>query len=579
MMSSCGGESPTPTTYSFLSFLSHPWISAGCNSEEASRFMWNYAAWELNAFLWISLIGITSLLTQKLFKFFKLWIQARRIPGPPCSSFYGHCGLAYGERLIDLLSDSHKQYGSVVKLWLGPTQLLVSIKDPDLIKEILLKAKDKLPLTRKAFRLAFGLSTFFVSSFDKVQKRRDSLTNELNGRLLGGANILSTKATDCVMEKVQQMVSRGSIDSKLVSQHMAFTLLGATLFGDAFLDWSKAALYEQLLMKIAKDACFWASYNVTPFWKQGFWRYQHLCIKLKSLTQDIVQQCRTNYKLFCCMNPSSNNQTANVRMETVFGAPSFSGVVVQDNHSMQELNDHLNARDEPCGNLMGVMFHGCLTTAGLISNMLERLARHPEIQDKIHLEIIMAQICSVKGDQHNVDLMPLLLATVYESARLLSAAPLLQRCSLEHDLRLKSGVIIPAGTVLVVPVQLVHRDNSSWGNEAGKFNPYRFLSKAGKIPDLVHHEGAEELLDHGQSSFVLNHPDENPVFLSFGSGTRACVGQKFVMHAVATLFASLLEQYEVRLQPGSKDPSTIMKNSSVFQKIPSQEIAFVRRNT
>lgn len=58
-------------------------------------------------------------------------------------------------------------------------------------------------------------------------------------------------------------------------------------------------------------------------------------------------------------------------------------------------------------------------------------------------------------------------------------------------------------------------------------------------------EGAEELLDHEESSFVLNHPDENAVFLSFGSGTRACVGQKFVIHAVATLFASLLEQYEV----------------------------------
>lgn len=43
-----------------------------------------------------------------------------------------------------------------------------------------------------------------------------------------------------------------------------------------------------------------------------------------------------------------------------------------------------------------------------------------------------------------------------------------------------SGVIIPAGTVLVVPIQLVQMDDSSWGNDAGEFNPYRFLSKAGK---------------------------------------------------------------------------------------------------
>jgi hypothetical protein len=44
----------------------------------------------------------------------------------------------------------------------------VSIKDPALIKEMLLKAEDKLPLTGRAFRMAFGPSSLFVSSFDQV---------------------------------------------------------------------------------------------------------------------------------------------------------------------------------------------------------------------------------------------------------------------------------------------------------------------------------------------------------------------------------------------------------------------------
>lgn len=70
--------------------------------------------------------------------------------------------------LSDVLLVSHKKYGSVVKLWLGPTQLLVSVKDPALIKEMLIKAEDKLPLTGRAFHLAFGPSSLFASSFDKV---------------------------------------------------------------------------------------------------------------------------------------------------------------------------------------------------------------------------------------------------------------------------------------------------------------------------------------------------------------------------------------------------------------------------
>lgn len=68
------------------------------------------------------------------------------------------------------LSKSHEKYGSIVRLWLGPTQLLVSVKDPTLIKEMLVKAEDKLPLTGKAFRLAFGQSSLFVPSFEKVNK-------------------------------------------------------------------------------------------------------------------------------------------------------------------------------------------------------------------------------------------------------------------------------------------------------------------------------------------------------------------------------------------------------------------------
>lgn len=56
---------------------------------------------------------------------------------------------------------------------------------------------------------------------------------------------------------------------------------------------------------------------------------------------------------------------------------------------------------------------------------------------------------------------------------------------------------------------------------------------------------AEKRVHSGNSSSILNNPDDNVAFLPFGSGTRSCVGQKFVIQGVATLFASLLEQYEV----------------------------------
>lgn len=57
---------------------------------------------------------------------------------------------------------------------------------------------------------------------------------------------------------------------------------------------------------------------------------------------------------------------------------------------------------------------------------------------------------------------------------------------------------------------------------------------------------AEGITNSGFSLFELNDPNENAAFLSFGSGTRACVGQKYVIQVVATLLASLLKKYEVQ---------------------------------
>ncbi|KAB1226678.1 hypothetical protein CJ030_MR1G008473 [Morella rubra] len=584
-MKSCSGAAPT-TTNNFLASLLQSWKAKSgiCNSQETSQFLRDFVAWEFNAFLWISLIAVTALLLRKVFKLFRLWAQARKIPGPPCNSFYGHSKLISRENLTEVLSALHKEYGSVVKLWLGPTQLLVSMKDPALIQEMLVKAEDKLPLTGRAFHLAFGSSNLFVSSFTKVQMRRELLAAELNEKFIERAPVIPTKVVDCIMERIHKFNAKGSVDCKMVSQHIAFTLLGATLFGNTFLAWSKATVYEELLMMIAKDACFWASYSVTPFWKRGFWRYQRLCTKLKILTQDIVQQCQKNYKLFCHMDENFPNETPNTRMDSASGAPSCSCLEMPDNLLLHKFNGHLNAREEPFGNIMGLMFHGCLTTAGLIGHA----APHFVFTDfgiflgQIYSELIMARDGSMKQDPQCIDKMRLLLATVYESARLLPAGPLLQRCSLKHDFSLKTGATIPAGAVLVVPVQLVQMDDSSWGKDAHEFNPYRFLSKARDGSDLMLNPStgnAENHVHSGESSVVLNDPNDNAAFLPFGSGTRACVGQKFVIRGVATLFASLLEQYELRLPSGSQSDSKPAAKDSVLQLLPSPEMVFVRRNS
>ncbi|KAI3949124.1 hypothetical protein MKW98_026504 [Papaver atlanticum] len=567
---------PCETPYTLLGvLLSRRRSNYSC---EYPNFLRDYAIREINVLLWISLIATTTFLVKRVIKLMKLWSYGRNLPGPPCPSLFGHSQLFSGENLIEFLSKSHEKYGSIVRLWLGPTQLMVSVKDPVIIKEMLIKAEDKLPATERAFHMAFGRSSLFASSFRKVQKRRESLAEQLNNILLQRANAIPSKVVDYIVQNVGSTMANRVSDCRSISQHMAFSILGSTLFGDVFLGWSNATLYEEMLMKISKEASFWASYTIPPFWKRGFWRFKCLCTELRCLTLHIIQQRRKYYK-FSQLDQNPCNGTTKIGRVVESDAVIFSGGLMEDDLLLADLDGHLNG-DEPCGNVLGVMFHGCLTTAGLIGNILTMLVIHPEIQDKIYSELMMVHKRSSKSGVHNIYDMKFLMATVYESARLLPVGPLLQRCSRTHDLDLKAGVTVPAGSILVVPIQLVQMDGSSWGKDASEFNPHRFLSKDERrsfSEPMVPLTGAADEVVNIEESLVLNDPSVTDSFLPFGSGTRACIGQKFAILGIATLFASLLQHFEVRLEPGSETIPKSM-NNSIVQLLPTPKIVFVERN-
>ncbi|GER37262.1 cytochrome P450 [Striga asiatica] len=556
---------------------------------------------EINAFLWLALIGVTAYLLRKLFKVFEVWAKAGPLPGPACG-FYGHCHLIAGSNLTDVLHMCHEKYGGVVRLWLGPTQLLVSIEDKELIKDVLLKAEDKLPLTGRAFRLAFGRSSLFVSSFDKVEHKRKSVERKLGGTLLKRISLIPEKILDSIIERAQCAIAKGVVDCETISLHLAFTILGATIFGDALLTWPKAAEYEALLMEIAREACFWASYGVTPFWKKEFWKFKDSCTELKCLTEELIHESKQNCK----------------------------------SDFLQDFGGHDDMECELCGEVVSLIFHGSLTMGALIANVLTRLVTHTDIQDKfivasmifnrflwcvnsdalmlyasifnvindyiayckgescnrvvavqknvgpnnvkleelIHSEVIMAPKVRTIADQQAVDVnWPILLATVYESARLLPAGPLLQRCSLKHDLTLKNGMVIPATSMIVVPVQLVQMDTSNWGIDAGKFNPHRFLSSTGAKCVSTHVTRDEH------NSCTLRDPSEFEAFLPFGFGARACIGQKLAILGISSLFAALIGQYEVTLRIGSECNMKPAINNYMLQLRPSPKIVFVKRST
>ncbi len=186
-------------------------------------------------------------------------------------------------------------------------------------------------------------------------------------------------------------------------------------------------------------------------------------------------------------------------------------------HARDEAGQPLDARalrDE----ILTLLVAGYETTANTLAWVLGLLAAHPEWQARLHAELDAAT-AEVNVDARKTH--PLLALTVHEAIRLYTAIPMSSRRPTRDDALL--GYRIPAGTSVVLPVWVVHRDERNWRN-ALAFDPLRF---------------------EGQKPHQLAH------YVPFSKGERSCVGQTFALTEVAVIVSRILSRYRLSLVDGA----------------------------
>lgn len=165
------------------------------------------------------------------------------------------------------------------------------------------------------------------------------------------------------------------------------------------------------------------------------------------------------------------------------------------------------------------------TTAFFACYMSYLLAHNPEQQERLRDEVF-----SVMGDREMVtkeDLgnFPFMRRVMQETLRLYPTIPQVTR-EATKDVKLKdSDTVIPAGTTVLVPMFLLHRDGDVWDNPKD-FNPDRF-------------EGIE-------------HTSAKMGFLPFGYGGRTCIGNTLAIIEATVMFVQLLRRYRIEKVEGFK---------------------------
>ena len=177
------------------------------------------------------------------------------------------------------------------------------------------------------------------------------------------------------------------------------------------------------------------------------------------------------------------------------------------------------------GSLDDIVGAGTDTVSSSLMWAVQLLATRPQLQQDI-----VTQIHSVLGHSRKPALadrenLPLVEATAFEVLRYASVLPFAPPHQTTRDTTL-GGYDIPAGTVVLVNLHSIHKDEQLWG-DPHVFRPHRFLEASGK-------------LDRGLAEKVT----------AFSLGRRRCLGEGVARMELFLFLATLLQALRFSQPPG-----------------------------
>ncbi len=155
------------------------------------------------------------------------------------------------------------------------------------------------------------------------------------------------------------------------------------------------------------------------------------------------------------------------------------------------------------------------TTSNALSFMLLLLAKHPDIQERIHQELNKINV-SVDDIMQYVLQLQYTKQCIEETMRLYPPGFIIDRISIAHDEF--NGKKISKNTLLLLSVYEVHKHPDFWESPE-KFNPNRFDAK--------------------------NKKDYSDQYFPFGAGPRMCVGNNFAMFEMILTIAEIVKKYRI----------------------------------
>ncbi|TFK76723.1 cytochrome P450 [Pluteus cervinus] len=444
-------------------------------------------------------------------------IQLRHVPGPRISSLiWGEEWSLYHNMPGSLQADWHNRYGKLVRFSGAFGHQIISITDPRAISFILNEGIYSFPKpigVRAWFKATLGEGILWVEGKDDHERQRRTLAPALSPQAVRNLTYIFHETSTKLASQWGKIIDESTEDStEIEATHWAgrFALdtIGRAAFSYDFgcLEGGPHSLAETL------DGLTNTENNLSSFYIRAlFWVFPSILrigVKGEMIKKTKLELGEVASKMWQGAKESGDAEERTMLAMINRDAPQR----MDEEQVVSQMRTTISA--------------GYETVTAVVSWLLYELACNPDIQEQLREETVTA--INSTFDKLNSK-YPLLDAVLNETLRLHPAIlenhheagetiniPLSEPIPGTNDLHL----IVPKGTLITIPVNVLQTDPSIWGPDAHLFRPERWIERK-----------QEGLRPYGREIFA------------FSKGPRSCIGKAFAIAEIKVLTITILRHF------------------------------------
>ncbi|KIJ68630.1 hypothetical protein HYDPIDRAFT_82615 [Hydnomerulius pinastri MD-312] len=479
------------------------------------------------------------------------WLVLRHIPGPEsCSWLWGEEQNLYYNPPGSHYLEWHRTFGKVVRFSGAFGHQILSITDPRAINYILGEGTYQFPKphgVRAWFRMLLGEGILWVEGKEAHERQRRTVAPALSPQSARNLTTLFYENATRMAIQWHKIFDAGQSDELTIEMtnwagRFALDTIGQAAFSYDFdcLSGQPNALAEALdsLTNHGKSRCtfymralFWLAPWILHCGKKG-----QLIRKTRKELGDLAMDILKDAKVV--NDPNSK---------------TFMSLILREDKS--SIAQHMDD-EQVAAQMRTIISAGYEPVSATIAWLLYELAVNPDRQQAVREEVSSALEPSYDELHSGFPLLdaffmetlrihPPVLENHHQASETISI-PLSEPLPGTTDLHL----IIPKGTLLSMPVNVIHQDRSAWGPDAGVFRPERWLQR--------------------------NTRNSRDLF-AFSLGPRGCLGRNFAAAEIKALTITLLRQFSFTCQCDIESFQTFVIRPRIVGESPSSLPLLVRR--